>query len=616
MSINYIFTAVFDPDQGPVLQYQFPQTSRYDFRFLAEIMLPDRIHERNEDWLQFFLHFREDSQSYSLFPSVTKAIKGPNGSEVFHVLNVIHTKRERFAKRNGTLSAMAICTSFPHVQVLKPMLDDAWKRFDASPSSLTLEHVFKEVCDYDFHTYLLDASLNSSVILTLNDFYRYVDSESRTQKSSLVRSTSHSGSFLNSDDSLKIPPTKLPLSSSANNKSNITTCEIPTIFLPECVGEYNISNLIQIFIDSPPPLSTYTSNLPADEGHTNPIIVLINSLLLQKRVLFLTSKLPAHVLTSYVLSASALASGASGLLQGYLNMTFPYVDLSNVDELLKLPGYIAGAMNPTFQYHQNWWDLLCDLDNHIIHVSPELIKKNISFKNLELIASVPYNQFPPTRKLREHTEQQLISDLQKLLVCRNKELLVRWRIRTHLLSFIRKAVSYEHLFLESSSLNPHIENYKLEGFGWFWPDRISGVNELSLMAGKIEEWRKTKSYENYCYRMANTHIPVTLCMDVAYHLDRLRLQIVSSVEAARIYSALEQYMRTDEDITYILSLCPLHEGGLTIISYGLYHISTTTRENVVRILEKISRHKYGQLFFTCLSEVDKIMYASMKTYLE
>ncbi|EPX72402.1 cytoskeletal protein [Schizosaccharomyces octosporus yFS286] len=613
MSIDYIFTAVFDPDQGPVLQYQFPRTGHYDFRFLAEVMLPDRIHERNEDWLQFFLHFHEDLQSFSLFPSVTKAIKGPDGSKVYHVLNVIHTKREQLAKRNGTLSAMAICTSFPHVQVLKPLLDSAWKRFDASPSSLTLEHVFKELCSYDFNSFTLDVSLNSSVILTLNDFHRYINSESQSQKS-LMRTASHSRSFHSSDK--KIPPTKVLLSSSTYGKPGTITCEVPTVFLPECVGEYDISNLIQTFINSSLPLSKYTSSLPIDEAHTNPIIVLINSLLLQKRVLFLTSKLPAHVLTSYVLSASALASGASGLLQGYLNMTFPYVDLSNVDELLKLPGYIAGAMNPTFQYHQDWWDLLCDLDNCIIHVSPELTKKNMSFRNLELIASVPYNQLSSINKLKEHTEQQLISDLQKMLIHRNKELLVRWRIRSYLLSFIRKAVSYEYMFLESSPLNPHIEKYKVEGFGWFWPDRTSGVNELSLMAGKFEEWRKTKSYENYCHRMANTDISVALYMDVSYHLDRLRLQAVSSAEAARIYLALEQYIQTDEDITYLLSLCPLHEGGLTIISYGLYHISTIVREKVVKLLEKVSRHKYGQIFFSCLSEVDKLMYASIKSYLE
>ncbi|EPY54025.1 cytoskeletal protein [Schizosaccharomyces cryophilus OY26] len=609
MNIDYIFTAVFDPDQGPVLQYQFPQTSHYDFRFLAEIMLPDRIHERNEDWLQFFLHFREDIQAYSLFPSVTKAIKGPNGSEVYHVLNVIRTKRERLAKRNGSLSAMAICTSFPHVQALKPLLDTAWSSFDASPSSLTLEHVFKKLCSHDFHSFFLDVSLDSSVILTLNDFHPYV--EFQTQKSE-IGTNSYSPPLLDSGVSLKIPPTKFLLSTSADNTPDITTCAVPTVFLPECVGEYSISNLIQTFINSPFPLSKYTSSLPAGVGDTNPIIVLINSLILQKRVLFLTSKLPAHVLTSFVLSACALASGASGLLQGYLNMTFPYVDLSNVDQLLKLPGYIAGAMNPTFLYHQNWWDLLCDLDNQIIHVSPELTKKKMSSKVLELVAAVPYNQLSPSRKLKGHSEQYLISDLHELLTHSNKELLVRWKIRTYLLSFIRKAISYEHLFLESSSLNPHVENYKLEGFGWFWPDRTARANELSLMAGKIEEWRKTKSYENYCHRMANTYIPVMLCMDIAYHLDRLRFQVVSSEDAACIYSALEQYITTDEDITYLLSLCPLHEGGLTIIAYGLYHISNSARQKVIQLLDKIKQHKYGEMFFACLPEVDKMIYASLR----
>jgi hypothetical protein len=40
------------------------------------------------------------------------------------------------------------------------------------------------------------------------------------------------------------------------------------------------------------------------------------------------------------------------------------------------PGFIAGVTNPLFQVHDEWWDILCDIETGRITISNELIKSN------------------------------------------------------------------------------------------------------------------------------------------------------------------------------------------------------------------------------------------------
>ena len=48
--------AAFDVDKGPIMEHQYPGAISGDENMLAELMLPDQAHDRNQDWTVFFLH--------------------------------------------------------------------------------------------------------------------------------------------------------------------------------------------------------------------------------------------------------------------------------------------------------------------------------------------------------------------------------------------------------------------------------------------------------------------------------------------------------------------------------------------------------------------------------
>ena len=54
--MEYILVASFHVDRGPIMEHQYPGAISGDEHMLAELMLPDQAHVRNQDWTIFFLH--------------------------------------------------------------------------------------------------------------------------------------------------------------------------------------------------------------------------------------------------------------------------------------------------------------------------------------------------------------------------------------------------------------------------------------------------------------------------------------------------------------------------------------------------------------------------------
>lgn len=54
--VEYILVASFDIDRGSVMEHQYPGPISGDETMLAELMLPDQSHMRDQDWTVFFLH--------------------------------------------------------------------------------------------------------------------------------------------------------------------------------------------------------------------------------------------------------------------------------------------------------------------------------------------------------------------------------------------------------------------------------------------------------------------------------------------------------------------------------------------------------------------------------
>jgi hypothetical protein len=157
--VEYILVASFDIDKGPIMEHQFPVAITGDEHMLAELMLPDQAHVRNQDWTIFFLHkdtsqeeeeaeqkeerrsrrqMRKDKAAGILNPdednntlgedededsdgeeSDESELEGGEGPPLIYVLNLVNTKQDKTAKRGAVVKAMAICTRHPFLHIYK-----------------------------------------------------------------------------------------------------------------------------------------------------------------------------------------------------------------------------------------------------------------------------------------------------------------------------------------------------------------------------------------------------------------------------------------------------------------------------------------------------------------
>lgn len=167
--VEYILVASFDIDRGPVMEHQFPVAITGDENMLAELMLPDQAHVRNQDWTMFFLHkdtsqeeedeernakderrrrrrrrrdrakgiihesddededndeddeddLDDDDDDDWDDESTDSEPEGGEGPPLIYVLNLVNTKQDKTVKRGAVVKAMAICTRHPFLHIYK-----------------------------------------------------------------------------------------------------------------------------------------------------------------------------------------------------------------------------------------------------------------------------------------------------------------------------------------------------------------------------------------------------------------------------------------------------------------------------------------------------------------
>lgn len=291
--------------------------------------------------------------------------------------------------------------------------------------------------------------------------------------------------------------------------------KIPVASSPELVGDFSLIKLIQTFSEphakNPQPFSLHP-HLTTGGAYTHPIIVLANALLTQKRILFLGYNLPSGEVAQAVLAASAIVSG--GVLRGFTRHAFPYTDLSKIDDLLKVPGFLAGVTNPTFENHEEWWDLLCDLPSGRMKISskiePVAPMESIRYFQQSPLAKEAYKEaasaasstslsavtFDPTG------DAAFMNDVLRSVFARHGENVVRAKWRDWVSKFARVAATYEKTVYGSSALLVDDDQTLLglegvSGHGYVWADEGSKLRELAGGLARIEGWRTTRSYGHY-----------------------------------------------------------------------------------------------------------------------
>lgn len=145
------------------MEHQYPVAITGDEHMLAELMLPDQAHMRNQDWTIFFLHkdtsqeeedqekqareerkrrrkrrrdraagiiTEEDDGDYDVDEeddiddddddeSTDSDAEDVEGPPLVYVLNLVNTKQDKTVKRGAVVKAMAICTRHPFLHIYK-----------------------------------------------------------------------------------------------------------------------------------------------------------------------------------------------------------------------------------------------------------------------------------------------------------------------------------------------------------------------------------------------------------------------------------------------------------------------------------------------------------------
>jgi hypothetical protein len=112
--------------------------------------------------------------------------------------------------------------------------------------------------------------------------------------------------------------------------------------------------------------------LHTNGANTHPVILIMNAMLANKRVIFLGHNMAANHVARMVLAACALSSGCGQVLRGIASTAFPYANLASLDVLEGLPGFVAGVINPRFEELPHTWDVLCNIDTGKVTVSKDV----------------------------------------------------------------------------------------------------------------------------------------------------------------------------------------------------------------------------------------------------
>ncbi|EMC94830.1 hypothetical protein BAUCODRAFT_112001 [Baudoinia panamericana UAMH 10762] len=656
--VEYILVASFDIDRGSVMQHQYPAAVGGDEHMLAELMLPDQTHMRSQDWTIFFLHkdaaLEEDNEhkeqngderagaeqpdepNGETKEAAAQAADAFDGPPLIYVLNLVNTKQDQTVKRGAVVKAMAICTRHSFLHIYKPLLLLALEQYFANPAIETLANLYNAV-----------NSMDLSLMPRLSHYERFILQSSDAKDMFIEKFEALIAQRVESnneqDPALPSPNTQHPLRSryglprdthefeSVVKYANIPVpIKVPTALSPETVGDFSLIKLVTTFstphTTSPSPFSPTHPHLTTAGTLTHPIIVLLNALLTQKRIIFLGHNLPSSEVAEAVLAACSLVSG--GILRGFTRHAFPYTDLTKIDDLLKVPGFIAGVTNPAFGHKTEWWDLLCDLSTGRMRISNRVQQASPTEGVLffQQPSHMPTSQAGPTSGISAIAAADATGDgafmgsVLKAIEERHGENAIRSRFRRWVLKFTRLAAAFEELVYGASVLHIAPSPQKSEadgarevlGHGYVWPSNQAKTNELAANATRIEGWRNTRSYYNFIQDIAAFYAyqPVK-AIDLQHQHDRLANLRLGPALAADIYLAICAAVQSGDEINQLLAVVINTSSdhrrggtgfagqgqGLFFLAYGLFHPNVDVRMQVAELLARIREHEAGRHFW-------------------
>ncbi|CAG8498080.1 7464_t:CDS:10 [Ambispora gerdemannii] len=601
---------------------------------------------------------------------------------LLYALNLVRTKHDKEARRGAVVKAMAICTKHQFLHIYKPILLLALENYFQDPSIKCLESLYEAVNSMDV-SFMPRFSPQEKAILRASeskDLFeeKFVEFEKNKNRISNYSTGSNNQNNNNNNNQVaaatqeNVVKATVPLSSNAENMSHVDTPEeerlarmrrgayidlssrellpnlsnvhkdrhfyetkvhynginlpirVPLTVNPEEVGDFSLIKLITTF--SPPSPSPNTHpfhpHLDTSGNQTHPIILLVNALLTQKRIIFLGQGHPSGDVANYVLAACAMGSGSGGVLRGFSERAFPYTNLTQLDDLLKVPGFIAGVTNRIFEDHSSWWDVLCNIDTGKITVSKDIVTPSYGTKQDDRPdegAKSPSSKNEPWgREKWDMTDHEFMTEVMHAIQHHYGETAIRGKFQEYVQRFVRLTALYEIETFGSTKIGitpANTDTNKILGTGLAFPDENAKLREVAANMNRMEGWRQTISYKYY--QQDFQHYLKTRSIksfDVYFQIAKLRtLKNMQTEEVETLYKAFVDSVHTDEQIIEFLSYLPQNQGGLFPVGLGLFHPLKSVRGYTIELFNRINEHVTGNKFVQTLNFFLKYAYERQLT---
>lgn len=594
-NIDYIVTAEFHVDKGPSLIHQYPLEipGLEELPFFAELMIPDQIHKREEDYTLFFLHRSLSTGRFSYKYNASESESNP-----YFVYTIVNNVADHKQKRGNVIKSLSIVTRLTYFKHFKPLLMICLDKCFVDNDVTYLAELYQAINGKNFEVSQIRQSVVKKLLITsildlpLNDKI-YFDEPFRNKLLGIKET--NPDLFIRKDLSYNSVVTfnnmKIPI-------------KVPIILLPDTIGDYlnptdlnfkpNLLGLLNANLVS----NHHNNELTIYGAATPPIIVLINALLTGKRIIFMSYENSAGYIIDHVLLALKLITGG-GILTGVLTNynVFPMIDVSKVDILSECDSFIAGTINPFFKSNDRLWDLLYDLDANEFHISSQIVEPE--YGRLSIIGE----------------DAKFLSNLQLSLFNYNDDLTtLQLIIRRHINEIVRILLSLKNF---NSSLPEHKQaTLLMDGVGYFWHSDTTKLLEMScyqIISTKFQDLLYTDKF-NYSLMLPKLSNELNLMIDLQHHLQKLNNVTISSNSPNRInereiwfnvlkYLISGKSLETFMLVTYLIppntstSLqSSSHGGNLTIfdknkgiemILINLFNEDNQVKSNIVMILQEL-----------------------------
>lgn len=600
-NIEYVITAEFHIDKGPSLIHQYPGElpGLQKLVFLPELMLPDQIHKREEDFTLFLLYRSTTTGEFQyLFNKKTCE------TEPYFLYTLAHNHKDTNFKRGSKIKSLSIITKLSYFKNFKPLLLVALDKYFENNDAEVLKQLFSSINIKNFKILTNNNSISiikkllitSILDLPINDKI-YYDEAFRNK---LLGINKHS--IINSDLFIR---KDLSYNSIVKFNNMNIPIRIPMIDLPDTIGDYfnptdlnfkpNLINILNARLST-----QYLNNELTIYGlQTPPIIILINAILTGKKIIFLSYENSSGYIIDHILLTLKIITGGgilSGLLTNY--NVFPMIDVSKIDLLEECESYIAGTINPFFKHNDKLWDLLYDLDSNEFHISSVLDQSQTHQRFENSIIS---------------EDAKFLSNLQLSIFNYNDDLTtIQLIFRRHINEIIRILLSSKNF---NNNLAPRSKDFilLLDGIGYFWHSDTNKLLEVTcyqLISKKFQDLLYD-GILNYNLLLPNLSNELNLMIDLQYHLQSLNnISSSTRVNEREIWFNILKYLISGKSleifllITYLipptsstsLQSSSMHGGSLTIFDknkgievllMNLFNHDEQVKSNIIMILQEL-----------------------------